>query len=500
MRFRPMLLLMAVVAAMPSSPLLTAAPPTFSFSAPQLINIPDEFGYDNVIGIGDVNGDGNTDLLTRAGLLWGDGQGNFTPSRVDVSELFDLSAYPANDFQSYPFPLVDLNGDGHLDFIQYVHGTYDVDHCDFNGNDSINIFLGDGKGHFTFKTTYTNVRTNAAWGVIGDFNRDGKPDLAVVGGSDDGCQPNPGGPVLVSNVLVLTNQGGGTFSEFSFDEGGTNFTNFGTEILTGDFNGDGKPDLAIVAAKEDLSLKLHGESLQVLDGNGDGTFALGTPYSFDSTAGGVLPADLNGDKRTDLIAFLSAKNAPGALPRTAILLAKQTTGFYWDKAILHNKDWGLIDTSSLNALAFHSSAGSLVDLNHDGKPDLPLFHFGITSGPSYLEILGGEGGATFGPAQAFPTIGYTDGVWAIRLVKGGPVDMLVHRFYPATSIPRCQSCSIRAKGRRRNRSATGNCLPRRGRYRRSGQEAQPWICSEKLTAQDRVRRGRSRVSSSADRN
>jgi hypothetical protein len=180
--------------------------------------------------------------------------------------------------------------------------------------------------------------------------------------------------------------------------------------------------------------QLHGESLQVLNGNGDGTFAIGTPYTFDSTAG-VLPADLNGDKRTDLIAFLGARNAPGALPRTAILLAKQTTGFYWDKAILHNKDWGPIDTSSLDALAFHSSAGSLVDLNHDGKLDLPLFHFGTTSGPSYFEIMGGQGGATFGPAQAFPTNGYTDGVWAIRLVKGGAVDMLVHRNLPGHSYP-----------------------------------------------------------------
>src|SRR4051812_2784362 len=157
MQSMPLLHLMMAVA-LTSSTLLNAAPPSFSFSAPQLISLPQEFGYDQIVGIGDVNGDGSTDLLTRGGLLWGDGKGHFTASGIDESVLFDLSAYPATDFQSFPFPLIDLNGDGHLDFIQYVHGSYDADHCDFNGNDSINIFLGDGKGHFAFKTSYQNIR------------------------------------------------------------------------------------------------------------------------------------------------------------------------------------------------------------------------------------------------------------------------------------------------------------------------------------------------------
>ena len=47
--------------------------------------------------------------------------------------------------------------------------------------------LGDGKGHFTFKSSIQNRRTNAESGVIGDFNRDGKPDLAVIGQSFQGC-------------------------------------------------------------------------------------------------------------------------------------------------------------------------------------------------------------------------------------------------------------------------------------------------------------------------
>jgi hypothetical protein len=103
MQFRPLLHLVATAAMTPST-LLNAATPSFSFSAPQLISLPQEFGYDQVVGVGDLNGDGNTDLLTRGGLLWDDGKGHFKDSGIDESLLYDLSAYPASDFQSYPPP------------------------------------------------------------------------------------------------------------------------------------------------------------------------------------------------------------------------------------------------------------------------------------------------------------------------------------------------------------------------------------------------------------
>ena len=148
--------------------------------------------------------------------------------------------------------------------------------------------------------------------------------------------------------------------------------------------------------KYDSNLQPVANNLQVLNGNGDGTFVLGTPYTFDSPVGAILVADLNGDKRSDLIVSLGAKNVPGALPRRVILSAKQTTGFYWSSTITHNEQWGVIDGSSLGgSLLNNSSAGTLVDLNHDGKPDLALSNSpGPTKDPSYLEILGGEGGTS----------------------------------------------------------------------------------------------------------
>lgn len=408
---------------------LNAAAPTFSFSTPQPVNLP---GNTGIISIGDINEDGNTDILNSSGIFWGDGKGNFNPAGIDVSQLFDISSDPFGTTEDFPFPLVDLDGDGHLDFIQYVHGVFDYNHCDFDGNDSLNIFLGDGKGHFTFKSSITNRRTDTESAVIGDFNKDGKPDLAVIGQSIQGCL-EPGAVQWYASVMVLTNQGGGNFSGYDFYEdqtaGNLNFNSNAQQILTGDFNGDGKPDLAFPGYKYDSNLQNVANNLQVLNGNGDGTFVLGAPYTFDSSVGPILVADLNGDKRSDLIVSLGAKNVPGAVSRRAILLAKQTTGFYWDTTILHNEQWGAIDTSSLvGSLLNNSSAGSLVDLNHDGKLDLTLLNSpGLTADPSYLEILGGEGGTSFAPPLTISTDGHTGGVWAIRLVKGGPIDILIQR-------------------------------------------------------------------------
>jgi len=88
---------------------------------------------------------------------------------------------------------------------------------------SVSMFLGNGDGTFQPPSNYPMfwLPTMAA---VGDFNGDGKLDLAVANDSV---------------VSILTGDGDGTLQP------AVNFDGFGYSVAVGDFNGDGKPDLGL---------------------------------------------------------------------------------------------------------------------------------------------------------------------------------------------------------------------------------------------------------------
>ena len=142
----------------------------------------------------------------------------------------------------------DFNGDGILDFA-----------IADNLADTVQILLGDGKGGFSAAPgTPLSVGVADPLGdklniVGGDFNRDGKTDLAILHYLPSG---------LTSVSVLLSNGSGGLTVSFSRD---LNLLPPGV-ALTADFNGDGNPDLVIA----DLS------GLTVLIGDGRGGLSLGT--------------------------------------------------------------------------------------------------------------------------------------------------------------------------------------------------------------------------------
>src|SRR5262249_59918431 len=73
--------------------------------------------------------------------------------------------------------------------------------------------------------------TNPNSVAVGDFNRDGKPDLAVANR-------------LSNNVTILLGDGAGGFSQAASSPVGAG--SFPRYMAVGDFNGDDKPDLAVV--------------------------------------------------------------------------------------------------------------------------------------------------------------------------------------------------------------------------------------------------------------
>jgi hypothetical protein len=163
----------------------------------------------------------------------------------------------------------DFNGDGKLDLAVSTGAT-------------LSILLGNGDGTFnvsTFSTTAQFVGTL----VAGDFNNDGKLDLAF---------PDP-----YNNLLhLLLGNGDGTFTEVSTTRVGT------TPIwaVAGDFNRDGKLDLAVV--------NQAGNNVTVLLGNGDGSFLRKSTVKVGAEPNAVTVADFNGDGKLDLAVVNSGSN------------------------------------------------------------------------------------------------------------------------------------------------------------------------------------------------
>jgi hypothetical protein len=124
-----------------------------------------------------------------------------------------------------------------------------------------------------------------SWVLVGDFNNDGKMDIAVANEPNPNyAPPAPGGPPA-NSVSILLGNGDGTFRP-SIDTPTIGAFTLGAA----DFNGDGKLDLIVTT----------GSSVQALLGNGDGTFIVNT-LSVTAFGGQVFTGDFNHDGRQDVL-------------------------------------------------------------------------------------------------------------------------------------------------------------------------------------------------------
>ena len=150
------------------------------------------------------------------------------------------------------------------------------------------VLSGSATGTFQTQTAYT-VDSGPYSVAVGDFNGDGKPDLATAN-YDSGT------------VSVLLGNGDGTFqAQTSLYRA----TAAPYSVAVGDFNGDGKPDLA--------ATNYYGNTVSVLLGNGDGTFQTQTAYAVGSYPQSVAVGDFNGDGKPDLATANTASNSVSVL-------------------------------------------------------------------------------------------------------------------------------------------------------------------------------------------
>jgi hypothetical protein len=214
--------------------------------------------------------------------------------------------------------------------------------------------------------------------AVGDFNGDGKLDVAVANS-------------VGNNISILLGNGDGTFKPQVTYAADTSPQG----IAVGDFNGDGHLDIAVTNSGSNL--------VSVFLGNGDGTFQPKVDYATGSQPKGIAVADLNGDSHPDIV-LTNAGGSPGTV---GVLLGKGDGTF---KA-------QVTYTTGLNPWAV-----AIGDFNNDGIPDLAVAN---NNNNNVVSILLGKGDGTFQSQFQSPT-GNTPVSIALADFNGdGNLDMAV---------------------------------------------------------------------------
>ena len=222
------------------------------------------------VAVGDLNGDGKPDLAVVDTIGASGSNGTISVLLNKGVGTFAAQVTYAVGEAPYSVAVGDLNGDGKPDLA--VANSVD---------NTVGVLLNDGKGTFAAQVAYP-VGSSPHSVAMGDFNGDGKLDLAVVNNG------NGGGGQGGNTVSVLLNAGGGAFStQVIYPVGIAPIS-----VAVGDFNGDGKPDLAVANNSDD--------TVSVLLNVGAGTFAGQVAYPVGSGPLSVAVGDFNGDGRPDL--------------------------------------------------------------------------------------------------------------------------------------------------------------------------------------------------------
>jgi len=289
------------------------------------------------------------------------------PPRVRISlesledrYLLSLSFSPAVTFPVGLRPesivTADLNGDGKQDIVVLNQGQFP------DRSSSVSVLLGNGDGSFQPAIT-TNLLAGATSVAVGDFNGDGKLDIAVTSG-------------LNNSVEVLRGNGDGTFQDNPLiipvgTQG--NFLASIQSVAVGDFLHNGQLDLAVANPGSN--------TVSVLLGNGDGTFQNRVDLPVGDTPVSVVAADL-GNGQVDLV------------------VANHDSS---DVSVLLGNGDGTFQPAQNSDVKFrafgldsHPLTLAVGDFNGDGQPDILINQFvGFDAGESVVTVLPGNGDGTF---------------------------------------------------------------------------------------------------------
>lgn len=326
------------------------------------------------VGVADFNGDGKLDVVTiltgftlnpnpssQISVWFGNGNGTFAPPSRYVTAF-----YP------YIMKVGDFNGDAKPDVIVGSFGNGPSCHAAW-----VQVWLNNGLGGLSATPTKF-VRPTMLSIALGDYNGDGKLDLAVASDGEGIC--GAGG------LQILLGDGTSNLNQVNV------FTSlFPRAIESGDFNNDGKLDL----------LTPYSSSLSTLLGTGAGDFVAGTSISASLINPHV--ADFNNDGKLDVAGVTSNNSA-------SILTGNGSGGFSNAVSIgtgLQPSDLTINDFNNdgrLDLAVANSGSNSislildvttstpplktLFDFDGDRKADIAVYREGNTpNAPSYWHIL-----------------------------------------------------------------------------------------------------------------
>lgn len=298
---------------------------------------------------GDLNGDGLADVVglsassASIGVWLANANGTLgTPT------FYTLTGAAAGTVTE-AVVVADVNGDGKIDV---VVATCNQASCtSSSGQEQIWVFTGKGDGTLNGAQPFM-VPTPGNYSmhnlIAADLRATGHPDL------------------VGSNGQVLLNSGTGTFTiGSSAFTPGIATSAYGPNLAAGDFNNDGKLDLAVG----------NGMTIQIYIGKGDATFTVGNTYASINDVGYLTATDLDGDGNTDLYVGLANGGAFGG----------DQFALHQAYAMMGNGD-GSFQGAPSEPFTYNGS--NAADLNADKKLDF----VGVGAGGFTTYVGNGKGG------------------------------------------------------------------------------------------------------------